>query len=62
MRWPATPSMRSPANDTVPERGFSIPAIDLSKVDLPAPFAPATTTISPSATPIEMSEMAMRPR
>ena len=57
----AMPSMRVPSNDTVPERGRSAPAIDFSNVDLPAPLAPATQTISPFATSIETAEIATRP-
>jgi hypothetical protein len=55
------PSIRVPSNDTVPERGRSRPAIDFSNVDLPAPLAPATQTISPFATSIETAEIATRP-
>ena len=55
------PSMRSPSNVTVPARGRSAPAIDFSSVDLPAPLAPATQTISPFATSIETSEIATSP-
>ena len=33
-----------------PDCGWISPAIDLSKVDLPAPFAPSITTISPGFT------------
>src|SRR5437763_2220 len=47
------PSRRLPSNVTVPERGRSAPAMDLSRVDLPAPVAPATQPISPLATSIE---------
>ncbi len=46
----------------VPDLGFSAPAIDLSNVDLPAPLAPATATISPFATSIDTSATATRPR
>jgi len=53
--------MRSPAKLTSPERGFTMPISDCSSVDLPAPLAPATTTISPSFTEMEMSEMATSP-
>jgi len=54
-------SMASPSKAMLPERGRSMPAIDFSKVDLPAPFAPATTTISPFSTSIDASERATRP-
>jgi hypothetical protein len=37
-----------------PERGVSSPAIARKVVDLPAPFAPISATISPSLTSIEM--------
>ncbi len=55
------PSMRAPSKVTVPERGRSAPAMDLIKVDLPAPLAPATSTISPLATSIETAEIATSP-
>ena len=55
------PSMRTPSKDTEPARGRSAPAIDFISVDLPAPLAPATQTISPLATSIETSEMATSP-
>ena len=57
----AMPSMRVPSNVTVPERGRSAPAIDFNSVDLPAPLAPATQTISPLATSIETAEIATSP-
>ena len=55
------PSRRLPSNVTVPERGRSAPAMDFSSVDLPAPLAPATQTISPFWTSIETAEIATRP-
>ncbi len=60
MCW-AMPSIRAPSNDTVPERGRSAPAIDFNSVDLPAPLAPATQTISPFATSTLTAEIATRP-
>ena len=57
----ARPSIRSPSKVTVPERGRSAPAIDFSSVDLPAPLAPATQTISPLATSIVTAEIATSP-
>src|SRR5438046_10362480 len=62
MRCCALPSIRAPSNVTVPERGRSAPAMDFSSVDLPAPLAPATQTISPLATSRLTAEMATRPR
>src|SRR5262245_43909258 len=61
MRWGAMPLMVSPSNSTRPERGCSSPAMDLSRVDLPAPLAPATHTISPLAISIETSDSAISP-
>ena len=55
------PSMRAPSKVTEPERGRSAPAMDFSSVDLPAPLAPATQTISPLATSIETAEIATSP-
>ena len=37
-----------------PSRGWLSPLIERSVVDLPAPFAPISVTISPSRTSIEM--------
>ena len=61
IRCCAMPSMRSPSKVTVPERGRSAPAIDFSSVDLPAPLAPATQTISPFATSMLTAEIATSP-
>ena len=44
------PSTGMPAKAIVPCRGFSRPTIVFSVVDLPAPFAPISVTISPSNT------------
>jgi hypothetical protein len=41
--------------------GRSAPAMDFSSVDLPAPLAPATQTISPFATSILTAEIATSP-
>ena len=38
----------------MPSRGWLSPLIERSVVDLPAPFAPISVTISPSRTSIEM--------
>src|SRR4029077_7704602 len=57
----AMPSIRVPSNNTVPERGRSAPAIDFKSVDLPAPLAPATQTISPLAPSIETRGIAHMP-
>ncbi len=53
--------MRAPSKVTEPERGRSAPAMDFINVDLPAPLAPATQTISPLATSIETAESATSP-
>ena len=55
------PSMRAPSKVTEPERGRSAPAMDFSSVDLPAPLAPATQTISPLATSMLTAEIATSP-
>ena len=39
-----------PWNVTLPVSGLSSPEITRSVVDLPAPFAPSSVTIEPSAT------------
>jgi hypothetical protein len=41
--------------------GARTPAMDFNSVDLPAPLAPATQTISPLATSIETAEIATSP-
>ena len=46
--------MSWPRNLIAPARGVSRPAIARSVVDLPAPLAPISATISPSLTSIEM--------
>ena len=46
--------MSRPANEIFPRRGWFSPLIDRSVVDLPAPFAPISVTISPSRTSSEM--------
>ena len=46
--------MSLPSKRIVPWRGWLRPLIDRSVVDLPAPFAPISVTISPSWTSIEM--------
>jgi hypothetical protein len=43
-------AISSPLNLIDPVRGFVSPEIDRSVVDLPAPFAPMSVTISPSST------------
>ncbi len=43
----------SPANSMLPLRGRSRPEIVFSVVDLPAPLAPSSVTISPSPTVID---------
>ena len=46
--------MSRPLKRIVPRRGWLSPLIERSVVDLPAPFAPISVTISPSCTSIEM--------
>ena len=46
--------MSLPWNVIVPCRGWLSPLIERSVVDLPAPFAPISVTISPSRTSIEI--------
>ena len=46
--------MSRPSNEIVPRRGWFSPLIERSVVDLPAPFAPISVTISPSRTSIEI--------
>ncbi len=46
--------MFSPLKLIVPRRGWFRPLIERSVVDLPAPLAPMSVTISPSFTWIEM--------
>ena len=46
--------MSRPPNAIVPRRGWFSPLIERSVVDLPAPFAPISVTISPSCTSIEI--------
>ena len=48
--WAGSFVMSSPRNLIVPFRGWFSPLIDRSVVDLPAPFAPISVTISPSCT------------
>ncbi len=45
-----SPVIVSPANDTSPAVGLSVPVIRLNSVDLPAPFGPITARISPGST------------
>src|ERR1700742_5212481 len=58
----AMPSMRPPSKAMVPERGRSAPAMVFNSVDLPAPLAPASQTISPLAASMLTAEIATRPR
>ena len=46
--------MSRPPNEIVPWRGWFSPLIERSVVDLPAPFAPISVTISPSRTSSEI--------
>ena len=52
--WPARPWISAPWKTIVPVRGGTMPEIERSVVDLPAPLAPMSVTISPSLTSIEM--------
>ena len=49
-----TPAMSWPWKSMAPVFGFRRPEIVRSVVDLPAPFAPMSVTISPSSTSREM--------
>ena len=51
-------SMRVSSNQISPSAGRTSPEIARSVVVLPAPFAPISVTISPSATPSVMSRIA----
>ena len=46
--------MSRPGKTIRPARGWLSPLIERSVVDLPAPFAPISVTISPSRTSSEM--------
>lgn len=48
--WARTPAMFCPRKVMLPVFGFRRPEIVRSVVDLPAPFAPMSVTISPSLT------------
>jgi hypothetical protein len=52
--WPARPWISAPWKTIRPVRGGTMPEIERSVVDLPAPLAPMRVTISPSLTRIEM--------
>ena len=54
MSWGAACVMSLPWNEIEPLRGWFSPLIERSVVDLPAPFAPISVTISPSRTSSEM--------
>ncbi len=56
------PSMRTPANVTVPSSGARAPAIMANRVVLPAPLGPITAKISPAATSKLTWSTATRPR
>ena len=45
--WSRMPTLASLASMASPLLGFSIPAISLSKVDLPVPFGPTTPILAP---------------
>src|SRR5207237_7104484 len=44
------PAVGAPSSSIAPDVGRKRPAMHLSSVDLPAPFAPTSATISPGAT------------
>ena len=58
MRLAGMPETVFSSKSTEPERGLSRPATVLSVVDLPAPLAPMSVTISRSLTSKEMPLMA----
>lgn len=57
--WDFTPTMLCPLNSTEPESGLMRPATVLSVVDLPAPLAPMSVTISPCLMSKEMPRTAL---
>ena len=58
IRLAPMPPMPLPSKLIKPLRGLSRPETVFSVVDLPAPFAPISVTISPSLTSKEMPLMA----
>ncbi len=58
MRFAPMPTMLSPLKEIMPMRGFNSPDTVFSVVDLPAPLAPISVTISPSLTSKDMPLMA----
>jgi hypothetical protein len=52
--WPGMFWISRPLKTILPVRGGTIPEIERSVVDLPAPLAPMSVTISPSRTSSEM--------
>jgi len=48
--WVGSPVMSRPSKWMRPSRARGLPKIDIIKVDLPAPLAPISATISPSFT------------
>ena len=52
--WPGRPWISAPLNTIRPVRGGTIPEIERRVVDLPAPLAPMSVTISPSLTSSEI--------
>ena len=59
-RWAGTPSSGRPSKATVPVLCCWRPATVRSRVDLPAPLAPITATVSPSATRTDTSNRAWK--
>ena len=52
LSWVVKPDISSPSNNILPSRMFNIPKIAFMAVDLPAPFGPTITAISPLSTEI----------
>ena len=52
--WPARVWISCPAKRIVPSFGGTMPEMERSVVDLPAPLEPMSVTISPSRTSIVM--------
>ncbi len=50
----------SPAIDTVPESGFSSPAITRKSVDFPPPLGPSSAVSEPSRTSSDTSSSAVK--
>ena len=57
--WVGSRVMSRPANTMLPSRARGLPHTVIISVDLPAPFAPISVTISPSPTSRSMPLSAM---